>query len=170
MERDKTDMTPAPSGRNEGNGKANTESPPGVKTLTTWRKIGRLEKFKDGAAVLLYKDFFRVEHRLYISWQDIRRIKEDRSPGDVVRIDEIDQEIVISPAGWAYRSRGGRTLCMKLPGLAGVLASTPWSAFLAVLEGRSRAAPLSVLSRSPPNPNWLPVAYSGLMDGLARGP
>jgi hypothetical protein len=165
----RTEMAPAPGATTEGVGRPISESPSVVKTLTTWRKIGRLEKFKDGAAVLLYKDFFKVEHRLYIGWQDIRRIKEDWTPGDVVRIDETNQEIMISIEGRAYRSRGGRALCMKLPGLAGVIASTPWSAFLAVLEGRSRAAPLSVLSRSPPNPNWLPVAYSGLMDGLARG-
>jgi hypothetical protein len=161
-EKRKTDMALALGATTEGAGRLISESPSGVKTLTnltTWRKIGRLEKFKDGAAMLVYKDFFQVEHCLYISWQDIRRIKEDRTPGDVVRIDETDKEIVISTAGRAYRSRGGRTLCMKIPGLAGVIASTPWSAFLDVLEGRSRKAPLSVLSRSPPNQGWLPVAY-----------
>lgn len=145
----KTDPAAAPNPRPEStrNGEtAKNVSTSDFKTVTTWYRIGQIDRFQEGARIT-YTDLTRADHLLYLSRQELQKVRYDRLPGDVVKIEETPNEIVVSSSGRAYRSRSGKALVLKLPGLAGLEAMTPWSSFLAAMEGRRTAAALSIPSR-----------------------
>ena len=121
------------------------------KSPSTWQRIGRLDKHGEGVR-LTFKDPFGGEHLLYISRRDVAKIIHDRAPGDVVKIDETPNDIVISTEGRAFRSRTGRALMVRVPYYAGADIAVPWKMFMAVLEGKQQAAPLSIMQSTAPAP------------------
>jgi len=158
-----------PGAGNEGTGQAAGNVSPIVnKTVSTWQKIGRLERHGRGAR-LTFRDPFGAEHLLYISQRDMSRIIQDRAPGDVVRIDETPNELVISTEGRAFRSRTGRALMIRVPYCAGADIACPWKSFMAVIEGKQQAAPLSIMQTAGPAATPAQQHRGDISAGLAGG-
>ena len=139
----------------------------------TWKKIGMIEPFHQGVKIT-YQDLFQEDHRLYINRQGITRIREDRAPADVLKIEEINQDLIISTEGRAYRSRSGRSLSLKLPGLIGGEGFVSWITFIDVLEGRKTSAPVSIIETAEKTRQNAPSARnsarnSALKQGLVEG-
>lgn len=138
----------APSSGVASNGKetAKNESVPGYKTISSWKRIGQVERFQHGVQ-FTYTDLSGNYHLLYLSRNDFQKVILDRRPGDLVSIDETTNRIVLNIEGRAFRSRSGRALCLKVPGLAGSQALVPWKSFLAVIERKAKVASVSVLEQ-----------------------
>lgn len=133
-------------------------------TVSTWHKIGQIERHGEGVR-LLFMDPFGGQHVVYLTRQEVVKITKDRMPGDLCTVTETANEVIVSNIGKAWRSRSGRALMIRVPCLAGAEAMAPWKAFCAVLEGRQQAAPLSVLEQGKPAPQ----AHSALTEGLKAG-
>jgi hypothetical protein len=152
-----------------GKGATNSMQTSELETTTTWKRIGRIERHLQGMKIS-FPDLFGVSHPFYICQGDIRRITDDRVPGDVVKIDETSGgDVVISIEGRAYRSRSGQALILKVPGFAGAEVMAPWKSFLAVLGGLQQAAPLSVIQRTERADHRRKKTISTLPRGLAAG-
>ena len=158
-------------------GTADHESTTENKTLpalpappATWKKIGMIEPFHQGVRIT-YRDLFGTDHPLYVNRQGIARIRDDRATADVLKIEEtITQDLVVSTEGRAYRSRSGRSLCLKLPGLIGGEGFVPWRSFIDVLEGRKTSAPVSIIETAEKTRQNAPSARnSALKQGLVEG-
>jgi hypothetical protein len=159
---------PSPIVALDGKGAAHSKRTPELKT-TTWKRIGRIERHLQGVKIS-FPDLFGVSHLFFIRQRDIRRITDDRVPGDVVTIDETSSgDVVISTEGRAYRSRSGQALILEVPGFAGAGVMAPWKAFLAVLGGLQQAAPLSVIQKTESAENRHRKTTSTLPRGLAAG-
>jgi hypothetical protein len=148
MSEDKSTEAAAPSTEVANNGKetAMNESVPGYKTISSWKRIGQVERFQHGVQ-FTYTDLSGISHLLYLSRTDFQKVILDRRPGDLVSIDETTNRIVLNIEGRAFRSRSGRALCLKVPGLAGRQAMVPWKAFLAVIERKQKKAAISILEQ-----------------------
>jgi hypothetical protein len=137
--------------------------------MTTWKRIGRIERHPQGV-MISFPDLFGVSRLFYIREHDIRKITDDRVPGDVVKIDETSSgDVVIRTEGRAYRSRSGQALILKVPGFTGAEVIAPWKSFLAVLEGLQQAAPLSVIQKTAREDNRPRKTASSLPRGPAAG-
>jgi hypothetical protein len=118
-----------------------------VRTSTSWKRIGRIERHLRGVKISFHD--IGVSHLLYISERDIQRITTDRVPCDVVKIDQTSSgDIILNTEGLAYRSQSGQALILKVPKCAQADIVAPWKSFLAVLEGRQQAAPLSIMQKT----------------------
>jgi hypothetical protein len=146
MNEEKPKEAAAPSTGVASNGKESAihESIPGYKTISTWKRIGQLDRFQHGVRIT-YTDLFGTYHLLYISRNDFHKIIHDRMPGDLVSVDETTDRVVLNIEGRAFRSRSGRALCLRVPGLAGQDAMVPWNSFLAVIERKRKMAVVSIL-------------------------
>jgi hypothetical protein len=167
----KQEETGAPSliVASEGKGAAHWTRTSELKTMTAWKRIGRIERHLQGVKIS-FPELFGVSHIFYIRHRDIRRITNDWVPGDVVTIDDTSSgELVISTEGQAYRSRSGQALILEVPGFAGADVVAPWKAFLAVLGGLQQAAPLSVIQKTEKTENRHQRTTSTLPRGLAAG-
>jgi hypothetical protein len=121
-----------------------------VQASTVWKRIGRIERHLRGVKISFHAH--GASHLLYISERDIRRITTDRVFCDVVKIDGADSGVaILNTEGLAYRSQSGQALILKIPGFAETDVMAPWKSFLAVLEGRQQAAPLSVIQERAEN-------------------
>jgi hypothetical protein len=127
---------------NNGRATAINESVPGYKTIPVWKRIGQIERDRHGLKITL-TDLFGQFHLLYLAERDLPKLVFDSMPGDLVGIDETTNGLVINLEGRAFRSRSGKALCIKIPGLAGGEAMVPWRAFMAVFEKRKKVAQIS---------------------------
>jgi hypothetical protein len=160
---------PSPIVAPEGKGAAHCTRSSELKTMTAWKRIGRIERHLQGVKIS-FPDLIGVSPIFYIRQRDIRRITDDRVPVDVVTIDETGSgERVISTEGQAYRSRSGQALILEIPGFAGADVMAPWKSFLAVLEGLQQAAPLSVIQKTERAENRHQKTTSTLPRGRAAG-
>lgn len=160
-------MGPSPIVASDGKGAANSMRTPELKTVTAWKRIGRIERHLQGVKIS-FPDISGISRLFYIRQRDIQRITEDRVSCDVVTIDETSSgERVISTKGRAYRSRSGQALILEIPGFAGADVMAPWKAFLSVLGGLQQAAPLSVIQKTERAENRHQKTTSTLPRGLA---
>ena len=134
---------------------------------SAWKRIGRLER-QAGGVKITFTDPFGAEHVAYITRQEVRKILDQRMPGDVVTITETPQEIITAIVGKAFRSRTGRALMIRVPYYSGDLM-TPWQAFQKVMEGSQQAAPVSIIQTTTTTPKVLQNdSSSGIAQGLER--
>jgi len=131
-------------------GNVSTSEQKNLSGASAWKRIGRLER--QGEAVkITFTDPFGASHVAYLTRQEVRKILDQRMPGDVVTITETPQEIITAIVGKAFRSRTGRALMIRVPYYSGDLM-TPWAAFQKVMEGTQPAAPVSIVQILTPAP------------------
>ena len=144
-------------------GKVSTSEQKNLSGASAWKRIGRLEK--QGELKITFTDPFGAEHVAYITRQEVRKILDQRMPGDVVTITETPQEIITAIVGKAFRSRTGRALMIRVPYYSGDLM-TPWAAFQKVMEGTQPAAPVSIVQILTPAPKVSQNGATGISHGL----
>ena len=131
---------------------------------SAWKRIGRLERQGEGVKITFTYPF-GAEHVAYVTRQEVRKITDQRMPGDVVTITETPQEIITAIVGKAFRSRTGRALMIRVPYYSGDLMA-PWAAFQKVMEGQQQAAPVSIVQILTPAPKVSQNGATGISHGL----
>lgn len=166
-----TQVAPYPKDSTEGNRSAITPSAPGYKTLSSWRKVGRIERHGQGVQIE-YRDLVRGElHEVFINAKNLHDLITRQIPCDVVSIRETPNEIVTSMVGRAYRSRSGKALMLRLVDMAGAEAVSPWKNLMMVMDGTVKAAPLSIIEEPAPRPpaQAAPLSTFDPRAGMQRG-
>lgn len=166
-----TEAAPSPVALTGGNRSAITPSPAGWKTLSTWHKVGRIERHAQGIRIE-YHDLIKGERQeVFITARDLHHLVTRQIPCDVVSIKETPNDVVTSTKGRAYRSRSGRALVLRLVDMAGAEAMTPWKNLMQVIEGTAKAAPLSVMEepKRPPSPTPTPAGTFDPRAGMQAG-
>jgi hypothetical protein len=91
----------------------------------------------------------------------------DQKPADLVSLDEATNSlVVVGLDGRAYRSRSGRALCLRMPGLPDGRVMAPWKAFIGVVEGRVKTAMVSIVEQGIPAEQIIDLLrMTGSMEG-----
>jgi hypothetical protein len=165
-----TEAAPYSTGANVGNGSATHTSSSTWKTLSTWRKVGRIEKHAQGIRIEYHDLVTGAPREVFITARDLHHLVTRQIPCDVVSVKETQNDIVTSTKGRAYRSRSGRAFVLRLVDMAGAEAMTPWKSLMMVLEGTTKAAPLSVMEepKRPPTPTPAPGSTFDPRAGMHR--
>ena len=148
-------------------GKVSTSEQKNLSGASAWKRIGRLERQGEGVKIT-FADPFGASHVAYITRQEVRKILDQRMPGDLVTVTETPQEIITSIVGKAFRSRTGRALMIRVPYYSGDLMA-PWAAFLKVMEGTQPAAPVSIVQVLIPGPKVSQNHVTGFAGEIRSG-
>ena len=105
-----------------------------------YRKVGRIERTKDGGLAVTFAGTFGGEERLDITATAARDLLRHRAGAD---LQEIRPGCAPVKAGKAYRSRSGGALILTAATVNGQMM-TPWTALQKVASGITSYAVLSV--------------------------
>ena len=105
-----------------------------------YRKVGRIERTKDGGLAVTFAGTFGGEERLTVTPTAARDLLRHRAGADLLQVQPGCTPV---KAGKAYRSRSGKALIITASTVNGQMM-TPWTALQKVASGITGYAFLSI--------------------------
>jgi len=105
-----------------------------------YRKVGRIERTKDGGLAVTFAGTFGGEEHLVVTATAARDLLQHRAGADLLQVQPGCAPVKM---GKAYRSRSGKALIITSPTVNGEMMC-PWVALQKVASGITRYAVLSI--------------------------